>query len=192
MRYVIILNLFCDNVQTTFRRSASHSQHLQRASLSHRKISMPVGPSSNVESPAPKESLSQLSDLLEKSEKKSLFASRMPSAIERGIQEENLRFLQNRDVFCEDYYQFICQLINANRSFAPPPPPKLFDVKPPLSNALTSSLATTSNSSSVLSIESVRLGVHFLMNSYYHVKKRDRQTQVISCYKDLSLKFCFR
>jgi hypothetical protein len=45
-----------------------------------------------------------LSDLLEKSEKKSLFASRMPSSIEHGIQEENLRFLQNRDVFCEDYY----------------------------------------------------------------------------------------
>ena len=105
--------------------------------MSQRKISMPVGPSSYVESPAPKESLSQLSDLLEKSEKKSLFANRMPSAIERGIQEENLRFLQNRDVFCDDYYQFISQLINANRNSAlPPPPPRLFDVKPSLSGSL--------------------------------------------------------
>ena len=154
--------------------------------MSQRKISMPVGPSSYVESPAPKESLSQLSDLLEKSEKKSLFANRMPSAIERGIQEENLRFLQNRDVFCDDYYQFISQLINANRNSAlPPPPPRLFDVKPSLSGSLvaaaaaaTSSSSSLSSMSSVLSIASVRLGVHFLLNSYYHVKKRDRQTLV--------------
>ena len=97
------MNFFNKNL-IFFRRSASHSQHLQRGAMSHRKISMPVGPTSTAESPAPKESLSQLSDLLEKSEKKSLFASRMPSSIEHGIQEENLRFLQNRDVFCEDYY----------------------------------------------------------------------------------------
>jgi hypothetical protein len=56
------------------RRSASHTQHLQRGAMSHRKISMPT--TTAAESPAPKESLSQLSDLLEKSEKKSLFASR--------------------------------------------------------------------------------------------------------------------
>ena len=110
---------------------------------------------------------------LEKSEKKSLFASRMPSAIERGIQEENLRFLQNRDVFCEDYYQFICQLINANRGFTPPPPPRLFEVRG--SNPV---VVPEPKISSTLAIESVRLAVHFLLNSYYHVKKRDRQIQV--------------
>ena len=95
----------------------------------------------------------------------------MPSAIERGIQEENMRFLQNRDVFCEDYYHFICQLINANRGFAPPPPPRLFEVR-------GSNPVPEPKSSSTLAIESVRLAVHFLLNSYYHVKKRDRQIQV--------------
>ena len=49
----------------------------------------------------PRESLSQLSDLLEKGEKTGLFSSRnssqMPSTIEQGIQEENLRFLLRRD-----------------------------------------------------------------------------------------------
>ena len=49
-----------------------------------RKISMPTAP--------PRESLSQLSDLLEKGEKTGLFSSRdpskMPSTIEQGIQVE--------------------------------------------------------------------------------------------------------
>ena len=38
----------------------------------------------------------------------------MPPRIEQGIQEENLRFLLNRDVYSEDYYQFICDLVSVN------------------------------------------------------------------------------
>merc|ERR1712223_279434 len=63
-----------------------------------RKISMPTAP--------PRESLSQLSDLLEKGEKTGLFSSRnssqMPSTIEQGIQEENLRFLLRRDFIAKN------------------------------------------------------------------------------------------
>ena len=57
-------------------------------------------------SPLPRESLTQLSDLLEKGEQSLFFtSSRMPANIEREIQEENLQFLQNRDVYSEDYYR---------------------------------------------------------------------------------------
>ena len=59
-----------------------------------------------------RESLSQLSDLLEKGEKRGIFSSRMPASIERSIREENLRFMQNRDVFSEDYYSFLYEVTN--------------------------------------------------------------------------------
>ena len=34
----------------------------------------------------------------------------MPASIERSIREENLRFMQNRDVFSEDYYSFLYEV----------------------------------------------------------------------------------
>ena len=67
-------------------------------------------------SPLPRESLTQLSDLLEKGEQSLFFTSsgRMPANIDREIQEENLQFLQNRDVYSEDYYRFIFELCDTN------------------------------------------------------------------------------
>ena len=64
-----------------------------------------------------RESLSQLSDLLEKGEKRGIFSSRMPASIERSIREENLRFMQNRDVFSEDYYSFLYEVIHQQTDF---------------------------------------------------------------------------
>ena len=87
-------------------------------------------------------------------------------------------------------FQFICQLINANRGSGPPPPPRLFESQnlgnfsvpvlgpAPVLGPVPVSGPVTKNSGSILAVESVRLAVHFLLNSYYHVKKRDRQTQV--------------
>ena len=43
-------------------------------------------------------------------EKRGIFSSRMPASIERSIREENLRFMQNRDVFSEDYYSFLYEV----------------------------------------------------------------------------------
>ena len=45
-----------------------------------------------------------------------LFVYRMPASIERSIREENLRFMQNRDVFSEDYYR--CSVLRS-LSFLP-------------------------------------------------------------------------
>ena len=72
--------------------------------------SVPVPPQDISLSSLFRESLSQLSDLLEKGEKRGIFSSRMPASIERSIREENLRFMQNRDVFSEDYYSFLYEV----------------------------------------------------------------------------------
>ena len=73
----------------------------------------------------------------------------MPATIERAIREDNVRFMQNRDVYCDDYNKFMFDLATAN-SF------KL------------------SRPNSELSVQSVKLAVQFLFNTYYHVKRRRR------------------
>ncbi len=47
-----------------------------------------------------RESLSELSELLERGERQGIFSSRMPPTIERAIREDNLRQVQSRDA-CE-------------------------------------------------------------------------------------------
>ena len=102
-----------------------------------------------------RESLSQLSDLLEKGEKKGIFSvSRMPPSIERAIREENLRFMQNRDVYSEDYNNFMFDLATVNT------------YKQRSADYVT------------LSQESVKVAVQFLFNTYYHVRRRKRSALV--------------
>lgn len=123
--------------------SQSYNQH-QR--LSARKVSS----SRTSEPSAARESLSELSNLLEKGEKKGLFANRMPAAIERGIQEENLRFLENRDVFCDGYYEFVLELMKTTISWAERNPGNF----------------------SKVAVQAISLGVNFLVNTYFHLKNR--------------------
>jgi len=103
-----------------------------------------------------RESLNQLTDLLEKGEKKGLFSSRMPPSIERAIREENLKFMQNRDVYCQEYNKFIFDLATVNTY-----------------------KGRARDQYSDLSVQSVKLSVMFLFNTYYHVKRRKR-----SCLTD--------
>ena len=77
----------------------------------------------------------------------------MPPRIEQGIHEENLRFLLNRDVYCEDYYKFVCDVVSAN-----------------------SQLRRAVKQNELLAEHSVRLAAHFLLNTYAHVKRRQRST----------------
>ena len=96
--------------------------------------------------PSARESLSQLSDLLEKGDKRGLFSARMPGSVERAIREENLRFMQNRDVYSEDYYRFVYELVTVNtyRRSSPQFP--------------------------LLCRESATLALQFLLNTYLHVR----------------------
>ena len=59
-------------------------------------------------------SLCELSQLLQQGEKQGVFREYMPPRIMSAITYENLTFLKNRDVFCQDYYTFIQQICSAN------------------------------------------------------------------------------
>lgn len=100
----------------------------------------------------PRESLSQLTDLLEKGEKRGIFSNRMPASIERTIQEENLRFLENRDVFSDEYYRFIHELMSAN---------------------LHTMRGRGTDQYSTICQETAKLGVNFLLHSYFHLRNRE-------------------
>jgi len=125
------------------RRSFGPTAASRQRAMSPR-ISEPLGQRQT------RESLSQLSDLLEKGERRGIFTARMPAAIERSIREDNMRFLQNRDVFCEEYYRFIYELVTTN------------------------TYKHRAEEFNKLCLESVKLAVHFLLNSYFHVKRRQR------------------
>ncbi len=115
----------------------------------------PLMPSS---SSAARESLSQLSDLLERGEQTGLFSSRrMPASIERTIQEENLHFLENRDVFCVEYYSFIRELIGCNSA----------------SHSVAPGSKTLISDYDQLCECSVKLAVNFLCHTYFHLAKRE-------------------
>ena len=57
-----------------------------------------------------RDSLSQLSELLNHGERQGLFGGKMPARVQQAVREENLRFMKSRDVYCPDYYQFIYEL----------------------------------------------------------------------------------
>ena len=43
-----------------------------------------------------------------------MFSDTMPAVIQRSINEENLQFMQHRDVYCPEYFSFINALAVAN------------------------------------------------------------------------------
>ena len=132
---------------TSSHRRSGAGQMMRRLTMPPR-ISEPGGQGAK----EARESLSQLTDLLEKGEKKGIFtAARMPPTIERAIREENLRFMQNRDVYCEDYNRFIYDLATVNTY-----------------------KGRAGDQYRDLSVQSVQLSVMFLFNTYYHLKRRKR------------------
>ncbi|CAF1099925.1 unnamed protein product [Rotaria sp. Silwood1] len=60
-----------------------------------------------------RDSLSQLADLVVRSENSDLFKIEkplIPSRVLACVKDENLEFLKNRDTYCDDYFQFIYKL----------------------------------------------------------------------------------
>ena len=62
-----------------------------------------------------RDSLSQLADLVVRTENSDLFKIEkplIPSRVLACVKDENLEFLKNRDTYCDDYFQFIDKLSN--------------------------------------------------------------------------------
>jgi ubiquitin carboxyl-terminal hydrolase 9/24 len=95
--------------------------------------------------------LSQLTALVQSGERRGIFSDRMPVRIQRAVEEENLKFMQNRDVFNEDYFNFIKNLILVNLGYIADDP------------------------WGSLGVNSVKLAVHFLFHTYFHTQERLRK-----------------
>ena len=48
--------------------------------------------------------------LVQKGEKRHMFSDSMPADIQRSVNEENLQYMQHRDVYCPEYFEFIHRL----------------------------------------------------------------------------------
>ncbi|CAF0953347.1 unnamed protein product [Adineta ricciae] len=73
------------------------------------------GSAVRVHRPNQRDSLSQLADLVVRSENTDLFKIEkplIPSRVLACVKDENLEFLKNRDTYCEDYFQFIYKICN--------------------------------------------------------------------------------
>lgn len=173
-------NIFFQSQRKTSTPSGATSSMVYGTRSSNQPSSpmMIVSPTRTSEPPTgtgARESLSQLSDLLEKGDKTALFQmNRMPANIEREINEENLRFLQNRDVYCDDYYKFVIELVSTNLNSAPANGLSL-GVRQMAMGGRTGAISSKlSEDHGRLRLESVRLATNFLLNSYVHVKKRQK------------------
>ena len=53
--------------------------------------------------------------LVQKGERRHMFQDPMPPAIQRSVNEENLQFMQHRDVYCVEYFEFVRDLAITNQ-----------------------------------------------------------------------------
>lgn len=118
-----------------------------RASTSSAKKSFSI--SATTSEKRARSSLCELSQLLQQGEKQGMFREYMPPRIMSSITYENLTFLKNRDVFSQDYYNFIQQICSANSGNGQ------YDVPAPIA------------------IQVVYLGMNFLLNTYLRIKDKE-------------------
>ncbi|XP_071490931.1 ubiquitin carboxyl-terminal hydrolase 24-like [Diadema antillarum] len=101
-------------------------------------------------SPTTGDRMSELSALVHKGEKRGFFVDSMPAAIQRHIEDENLQFLRNRAVYNEEYFTFVRKLASCN-------------------------LHMTYHHAYVdMSVQSIQLAMHFLLNTFFRTKKKLR------------------
>ncbi|XP_065904481.1 ubiquitin carboxyl-terminal hydrolase 24-like isoform X2 [Dysidea avara] len=113
-----------------------------------------TGPPISPVSPVIKgDGLSQLTALVQKGEKKGMFSQEMPPQIRRSINEENLQFMQHRDVYCHDYFHFIRSLSFINNHH-------LKD--------------DTCKGRKEIAVTSLKLAINFLFHTYFHTRKKLR------------------
>ncbi|XP_052274227.1 ubiquitin carboxyl-terminal hydrolase 24-like isoform X2 [Dreissena polymorpha] len=60
------------------------------------------------------DSFVELTELVHKGERKGIFMDKMPVSIQRMIHSENLTFVKNRDVYNQEYFRFVKNLVARN------------------------------------------------------------------------------
>ncbi|XP_060555692.1 ubiquitin carboxyl-terminal hydrolase 24-like isoform X1 [Ruditapes philippinarum] len=97
-----------------------------------------------------RDSFVELTELVHKGERKGMFMDKMPASIQRFIHSENLTFIKNRDVFNEEYFRFVKNLVAENSNHM-----KHEDY-------------------SNMCMVGLRLAVKFLFNTYFRTKKKTK------------------
>ncbi|XP_064477292.1 ubiquitin carboxyl-terminal hydrolase 24-like isoform X2 [Ornithodoros turicata] len=106
-----------------------------------------------------RDSLSQLTQLVDHSERQGWFPPCMPPHIEQLVREENLLFMRNRDVYNPCYFDFIATLASVNLE------------------------CTSHPKYDIMMVQSVTLMVNFFMSTYIKYKRKEHNavTEWIEC-----------
>ncbi|CAH1774066.1 unnamed protein product [Owenia fusiformis] len=96
------------------------------------------------------DSLRELSELVHKGEKRGIFSDSMPARIQRGIRDENLKFMKNKNVYNDDYFTFMKDFVSRNSEY--------------VKDAAYTDMC----------LQSLQLGIHFLFNTYLKTKRKKR------------------
>lgn len=109
------------------------------------------------------DSLSQLTQLVDRGERQGLFLDKMPARIQQLVREENLVFMHNKDIYSNSYFNFVQQLVTCN-----------------VGNSKISDF-------SKLMIESLKLSVNFLFNTYFRYKRKisSVMTEWVDCIEKI-------
>ncbi|XP_041474973.1 ubiquitin carboxyl-terminal hydrolase 24-like isoform X2 [Lytechinus variegatus] len=94
--------------------------------------------------------MSELSALVHKGEKRGFFMDKMPAAIQRLIEDENLQFLRNRAVYNQEYFTFVRKLASCSLHMTYHP------------------------AYSMMALQSIKLAMHFVFNTLFRTKKKLR------------------
>ncbi|XP_013409431.2 ubiquitin carboxyl-terminal hydrolase 24-like [Lingula anatina] len=110
-----------------------------------------------------RDSFVELTELVCRGDHQGIFTDKMPARIQQQVKEENLRFMKNRDVYSPEYFRFIRELVMKN------------------------SYHTEHPCFPMMSLESLQLGVQFLIHTYLRTKKQLRcdMDEWIACIETL-------
>jgi len=150
--YMLFYEAIDKNIVSNLPRT--NSRDILREEIQELRRSMPSSPTSSTSSgppsPGRSDSLSQLSALVKRGEKRGIFSDNIPPSIRRLVLEENLQFMQNRDVYNEDYFRLIYNLCSCN---------------------IESLKNTNDETQKNIALCSFQLAIQFLFNTYFRTTK---------------------
>ncbi|XP_052775472.1 ubiquitin carboxyl-terminal hydrolase 24-like isoform X3 [Mya arenaria] len=122
-----------------------------KSSLSAKKskiVTRKLWPDGMLRSNRSSDSFVELTELVHKGERRGIFMDKMPPSIQRLIHSENLTFIKNRDVYNQEYFRFVKNLVARNTMSCKHP------------------------DYSDMCVVSLQLAVKFLFNLYFRTKKK--------------------
>ncbi|XP_037071034.1 ubiquitin carboxyl-terminal hydrolase 24-like [Pollicipes pollicipes] len=137
LRYWNGYMLFYEQVNDRLKTPRTPRKSMSASRVSHRQSSRSV-------SRRNEDSLCQLTELVQQGDASDLFPDHMPSAVHQVVRDTNLKFMQNREIYSDEYFNFVYDLVNCNMG----------------------------SGDASLAVPSLRLAVHFLLHTYLRARRR--------------------